>query len=215
MTKYNIDKLAKIIWHYHLLRQKVKKADCILVLGSHDTRVAKRGAELFLKGFAPLIIFSGKLGELTENRFKRSEAETFAKIARKMGVPKNKIIIENKSSNTGENIIFTKRLLKKLKLYPKSFIIVQKPYMERRVYATFKKLWTGKRFYVTSPKITYEKYPNKVLSKKEILNVMTGDLQRLKIYPKRGFQIRQSMPKKVWSAFEQLVRLGYNKHLIK
>ncbi len=215
MTKYNIDKLAKIIWNYHLLRQQVKKADCILVLGSHDTRVAERGAKLYLKGFAPLIVFSGRKGELTRRSFKRSEAETFAKVAGEMGVPKNKIIIENKSTNTGENIIFTKRLLKKLKLCPKSIILVQKPYMERRTYATFKKLWPKVKFYVTSPIITYEKYPNKEIFKREFLNVMIGDLQRIKIYPKMGFQIKQTIPKIVWNAYKQLVKLGYNKHLIK
>jgi hypothetical protein len=41
------------------------KADAIIVLGCHDTRVAERGAQLFLDGWAPLIVFSGHLGALT------------------------------------------------------------------------------------------------------------------------------------------------------
>ena len=41
-------------------------SDLILVLGSHDTRVAERGAELFLNNYAPLILFSGGLGNLTK-----------------------------------------------------------------------------------------------------------------------------------------------------
>jgi len=43
-----VDKNAKIIWDYMLMHQELKKADAILVFGSHDTRAAERGAELFL-----------------------------------------------------------------------------------------------------------------------------------------------------------------------
>ena len=44
---------------------------------------------------------------------------------------------------------------------------------------------------------------------------MVGDLQRIKIYPKKGFQIFQEIPDDVWQAYKQLVNLGYDKHLIK
>jgi hypothetical protein len=41
-----------------------------------------------------------------------------------------------------------------------------------------------------------------------------GDLQRIKLYPERGFQIAQDIPEDVWSAYEQLVHAGYDKFLI-
>lgn len=100
----NVDELAKIVWDYHHMGHQLRKADCILVLGSNDTRVAERGAEIFLSGYAPLIIFSGGVGKLTKDLFKKSEAEVFADIAIGMGVPKDKILIEPDSTNTGENI---------------------------------------------------------------------------------------------------------------
>jgi hypothetical protein len=34
--------LAKIVWDYHHMNQKLEKSDIIMVLGSHDTRVADR-----------------------------------------------------------------------------------------------------------------------------------------------------------------------------
>ena len=37
-------------------------------------------------------------------------------------------------------------------VHPKKFIVVQKPYMERRSYATFKKVWPEKEIIVTSLK---------------------------------------------------------------
>ncbi len=51
--------------------------------------------------------------------------------------------------------------------------------------------------------------------REDLINVMVGDLQRIKIYPKKGFQIHQEIPKDVWSAYEGLVELGYIAHMIK
>jgi uncharacterized SAM-binding protein YcdF (DUF218 family) len=90
------DELAKILWDYNKLNQKIENADVIVVLGSHDTRVAERGAELYLQGYAPYILFSGGFGRLTDKDWTISEAEVFASIALKMGVPKETILLENK-----------------------------------------------------------------------------------------------------------------------
>ena len=43
---------------------------------------------------------------------------------------------------------------------------------------------------------------------------MVGDLQRIKVYPERGYQTYQEIPSDVWEAYEELVRIGYNKHLV-
>lgn len=210
-----VNKLAKIIWDYHHLNHKLEKADCIFVLGSYDTRVAEYATDLFLKGYAPYIIFSGGLGNLTKNTFSKPEADIFAEIAIKKGVSPEKILIENRSSNTGENVEFTKKLLDEKGLQFDNFILVQKPYMERRTFATFKKVWPDKNFIVTSPPISFENYPNDEISKDKVINIMVGDLQRIKLYPGRGFQIFQEIPPNVWSAYEKLVELGYTKHLVK
>src|SRR5256885_8779068 len=80
-------RLARTVWDYQHVAHTLKPADLILVLGSHDTRVAERGAELFLEGWAPLLAFAGGLGRLTEGRWDRPEAEIFAEIAIGRGVP--------------------------------------------------------------------------------------------------------------------------------
>lgn len=197
------------------MNQKVEKADCVLVSGSHDLRVAERGAKLFLNGYASLIIFSGGLGNLTKDIWSESEADRFAEVAVKMGVPKDKILIENKSTNTGENIIFTKKILAERGIDPKKFILVQKPYMERRMYATFRKLWPEKECIVTSPQLSFEDYPNEEIGEDDVINIMVGDLQRIKIYPEKGFQILQEIPQDVWKAYEKLVAAGCTRYLIK
>lgn len=207
--------LAKRLWDYHHTNHILDKADCILVLGSHDLRVAYRGAELYLQGWAPLLILSGGLGNFTQDMWTEKEADKFAAIAIRMGVPEKDIIVENMSTNTGENIKFTQKLLKEKGLDPESFIVVQKPYMERRSFATFKKHWPHKKLVVTSPQISLEEYPNEEIPLQRVINIMVGDLQRIKEYPTKGFQIYQEIPADVWAAYLKLVDAGFTSHLIK
>jgi uncharacterized SAM-binding protein YcdF (DUF218 family) len=210
--------LAEIIWRYHLMNHQLEKADAILVLCSHDKRVAERGAQLFLGGWAPLLIFSGGLGSVTRGMWTEPEADQFAKVALQLGVPPEKILIENRSTNTGENISFTRLLLQERKLNPEKLIVVQKPYMERRSYATFRKLWPEEEVLVTSPQVSFAEYlndySNSELSSDDIISIMVGDLQRIQLYAERGFQIHQEIPAEVRTAYEELVRAGYDRRLI-
>jgi len=214
MVPENDELLAKKLWDYHHVNHTLEKSDCILVLGSHDTRVADRGAELLLQGYAPVLIFSGGLGNFTQGLWDEPEADKFAKIAISLGVPEEAILIENKSTNTGENIMFTQQLFREKGLNPKSFIVVQKPYMERRSFATFKKHWPDKILHVTSPQISFEDYPTAEISLEKVINIMVGDLQRIREYPEKGYQIFQEIPDEVWEAYEKLVGMGYREHLM-
>jgi uncharacterized SAM-binding protein YcdF (DUF218 family) len=211
----HVDKL----WKYHQLGHALAKSDAILVLCSHDTAVAERGAELFLGGWAPLLIFSGGLGSITRQMWSEPEADRFAAVAERMGVPRESILTENRSTNTGENITFTRAMLAGRGLDPQSFIVVQKPYMERRSFATFRKLWPEKRLVVTSPRVTLDeyldRYSNEALSTADVVSIMVGDLQRVKLYGENGFQIPQEIPADVWDAFEALVAAGYDSRLVR
>jgi uncharacterized SAM-binding protein YcdF (DUF218 family) len=217
--KNRIRKLARIVWRYHQMHHKLEAADAILVLCSHDERVAERGAQLFLDGWGRLLIFSGGSGAITSRLWTEPEADRFATIATGMGVPHEKVLIERKSTNTGENVIFTKQLLAELGIDPVKFIVVQKPYMERRSYATFRLFWPDKEVLVTSPQVSFEdylaEYANGALTSDDVVSIMVGDLQRIKLYPERGFQIPQDIPDEVWAAYEELVDAGYDRHLIR
>jgi hypothetical protein len=91
--------------------------------------------------------------------------------------------------------------------------------MERRAYATFRKVWPEKTAIVTSPRVSFEdylaRYSNASLSERDVIGIMVGDLQRIREYPARGFQIEQEIPADVWAAFLRLVELGYDSHLIR
>ena len=114
MTK---DQAIQKIWDYMHMNHKLKKADVIFVLGNRDIRVAEYAAKLYHDEFAPVILFSGS-GDIHNHKPGReqfagsTEAEVFADVAQKLGVPQTAILIENKSQNTGDNYKFAIELLK-------------------------------------------------------------------------------------------------------
>jgi uncharacterized SAM-binding protein YcdF (DUF218 family) len=184
-----------------------------------DDRVAVRAAQLYEQGYGGYVIFSGGIAhrnDVLRPAWAVPEAEHFAEVAVRHGAPRSKILIENRARDTGENIVFTYQLLQERNLCPKSLLLVQKPYMERRTYAAFKKQWPDPEadFTVTSPQFPYDEYFNSANPKERVIHVMVGDLQRVREYPKFGYQVRQRIPSKVWEAYKQLVRMGYTNHLI-
>lgn len=211
--------LVETIWRYHQLGHRLRKVDAIIVLGSHDGIVAERGAKLFLEGWAPLLVFSGGLGAITSRLWDEPEAERFARIASAMGVPRESILVEPRSTNTGENVLFTRRILQERRIETRAILAVHKPYMERRTWATFRKLWPEVDVIVTSPRLSLDDYlknvVNRHLSEDDVIGIMVGDLHRIRVYPERGFQVPQEISREVWQAFEALVGDGYDRYLVR
>jgi uncharacterized SAM-binding protein YcdF (DUF218 family) len=205
---------AKTLWDYLSLGQSLKKSDCIIAMGSHDLRVAEYAADLVVKGWAPILICSGGLGRLTRDIWRGSEAERFRRVAIAAGVIEENILVEDRSTNTGENILFSKELLEKKGYLIKSTILVHKPYMERRALATAKLYWPDLEVIVSSPKIPFKKYATSEIPLEEIIQIMVGDFHRILIYPEKGFQIKQEVTKEGLQAFNYLKAEGYTRYLV-
>lgn len=214
MLKEEIDILALKLWNYLCLYQELEKSDVILVFGCSDIRVAERAADIFLEGYAPLIVFSGGLGKITEKTWNKPEAEKFAEVAINKGVPKDKILIENRSTNTGENIVFTDQIFLQNNLHPKKIITVQKPYSQRRNMLSLSKYWPDVQIILTAPILSYDTYPTEEISKDQFINLMVGDIQRLKVFAQKGYMTSTQIPDEIWGAYEELVEAGYNKQLL-
>jgi uncharacterized SAM-binding protein YcdF (DUF218 family) len=217
VSEKETDKLARKLWDYHHLHQHIQPCDAIFTLCSTDHSTAYRAVELFKQGYGTYVLFSGGLGRLSRHTHVTPEAQLFARIAKEEGVPEDRIIVEDQSSNTGENIVFTLRILKKRGLSLRSFLLVQKPYMERRLYATVKMQWPDPqpKILITSPQVSFEEYTKKYVNRDHVINMMVGDIQRIAEYPKLGFQIPQEIPDDVWDAYKKLIAAGYTKQLIK
>lgn len=210
----NVDRWARLIWDYHHVGHTLLPSDVIFVLGSHDPRVAERGAEVFLAGWAPLVVFSGNLGALTREMWTRPEAEIFAEVAAAKGVPRDRMLLEARSTNTGENVDFSRALLAERGISPRRAIAVQKPYMERRTLATFQQRWPELEVRVTSPRADFDAYPNADITREDVIDIMVGDFQRIFVYAERGWAAPQEIPAEVMEAYENLVKAGYTGRLL-
>ena len=207
--------LLQILWDYMHLHHKLTNADAILCLGCSDLSVVDVTVDLYKKGYSDKIIFSGGLGKDTSKIWDEPEANKFAKIAIEKGVPEDKIYIENKSTNTGENFRFVKNLIEENSLNIKNFIIVHKPYDEKRAYAAFQNWMPEYSAVVTSQDISCEKYDEYAM-KNNLPNwkeLMVGDVQRMIVFAKKGWQKEVEMPQNVWEAYEELVKRGYTKYV--
>jgi uncharacterized SAM-binding protein YcdF (DUF218 family) len=206
--------LAKVLWDYHYIHKPIHKSDVIIALGNSDIRTAERAAELMNQGVGRLLVVTGGFGRLTINTFKKPESHLFAERAAELGVSPDSILIEDQSTNTFDNIRFTKKLLNARGITPTSVIVVTKPYMERRAIETFCSVWPDVSVSVTSPDLDFDTYPNNAIPIDLLINMVVGDLQRLMIFSESGHVAQQQFPTKVFDAYHGLIRLGYDKQVI-
>ncbi|HEY9470895.1 MAG TPA: YdcF family protein [Propionibacteriaceae bacterium] len=210
-----VRELAKVLWDYHNVEYELpEKADFLLVTGSHDDRVAEHAADLMRHGIAPLAVTSGGYGKVTKDLRTEPEAERFKRIIVDAGVSADAVLVEPDATNTGDNIVRTRDLLDSYDMEVITAIIVTKPYMKRRALATAMKQWPEVRWWVSAPEITFDKYPNRDVPERQMIELMVGDLQRLEVYAGREFQVPQEIPTDVWDAYDALVALGYDQYVI-
>ena len=209
---------AQILWDYMCLHQTPAPAGCIVGFGCYNEDIPRRAAQLYKDGFAPWVLFTGGLGRNTAAMWTDSEALRFARIAASEGVPESAILVEDKSTNTAENILFTKALLEARGITPASVLGVHKPYMERRIWAAWKNYWPQMPFSFTSFPQTMEQYLSTAKERgrdeQATINMLVGDFQRVKLYADKGYQIPQEIPDLVWQAFYELKDMGYTEQLI-
>ena len=205
---------TELLWKYLSLNENLEKSDVILVLGTFDTRVAQRGTDLFLQNLAPVIIFSGGFGRLSGKNAIKPEAEIFVQVAKSRGVPENKILIENKSTNTVENIIFSKKILEENKIFPKILIVITQPYLQRRAKLTLEKHWPLVKSIFASPLYTFQTYANELISRDEMINVMVGEISRIQKYPDKGFIEKETIPNSILEIYGKFIKDGFTKYLI-
>lgn len=198
---------ARALWDYLRLGQQLVPADAICALGSDSKRVAERAADLWLQGFGRFLIVSG--GQAHRSSTGQTEAEMYADIAKARGVPPERIIVENRASNTGENVLFVRELLEREGFGFQSFLLVQKPYMERRVLATFKRLWPDVECQVASPEVEFDSYARDASSRDRLVVHLMSAVLRIREYPKLGFQIAQDIPASIEDSYRVLLELGY------
>jgi uncharacterized SAM-binding protein YcdF (DUF218 family) len=209
--------LARTIWKYHHLCHEPIPADVIIAMGTNDLRVAEFAADLYKRGYGSILVCSGGIAhqnDLLATRWEKTEAEMYADAAERWGVPRNQILLETRATNTAENIRFARDLIEQRAIRPRNIVIVVKPFMQRRVWATLAVEWPEMPATVVSPNMTLDEYFTNDLSPEKVINILVGDLQRIWIYARRGWSAPQRMAVEVLEAYQGLIKLGFTEHLI-
>ncbi|MFJ9085854.1 YdcF family protein [Streptomyces sp. NPDC102384] len=205
---------AKLIWDYHQMQHELRPVNVAIGLGSHDLGVATHAAELYRSGLFPTLVFTGGNSPTTAKVFPRGEAVHFREHAIELGVPAEAILLEPNAANTGQNITLAREVLAAAGIHPRTVLLVSKPYMERRSFATARKLWPEVEILCTSEPLSLDDYLKSIGDEQLVVDMLVGDLQRVIEYPKLGFAIEQEVPEDVHAAYESLIRDGFTSRLI-
>ncbi|MFI2377909.1 YdcF family protein [Streptomyces sp. NPDC018964] len=204
---------ARRVWDYHQMGHAPQPCSVAIGLGSHDLGVADTAVDLYKRGLAPLLVFTGATSPTTRERMPRGEAVHYRERALELGVPSEAILVEPHARNTGENIRFSRKLLEESGVEVSSVLLISKPYEERRAYATARKLWPEVEVVSASTPMTFAEYVDSIGDARLVIDMLVGALQRLMIYPDQGFMIRQPVPGHVAEAYERLCQAGYTSRL--
>lgn len=125
------------ITDYIFLTSNPQKADLALVFGTRHQEAINKVYELYRGGLAPKILVSGSRNRVTGE----NEALEMSKKLIALGIKKDDLILENQSTNSLENVLFSKKIIEEKIGFNKikKIIAVVKHYHSRRALMTLKK----------------------------------------------------------------------------
>lgn len=186
--------------------------DAVIGFGVFDLRVTALCGALHAAGRVRRIIFTGGIGAGTAD-LGRPEADAFAdELARLYpAVDHSSVVIENLSTNTGENVRFTLDLIARnhpeltLGSGLRTVLLVASPARLRRVRLTWKKHAPTTRCWGIAPASTFEhEHALHTAKHLDYPALLAGEIDRIRDYPARGWIAAEPIPAHVLAARDQL-----------
>lgn len=203
-----------VLWDFNQMHHELRPVDLAVGLGSHDLGVATHTAELYHRGLFPKIVFTGANAPTTVERFPRGEAVHYREHALSLGVPDDAILVEPRATNTGDNIDFTRDLVREHGIDVTSIVIVSRPYQQRRGYAMSRLRWPEVDVICASQELPLDDYAAGIGDPDRVINMLVGDTQRIWVYADKGWAIHQDVPTPVKDAYDRLVAAGYTRRVL-
>ncbi|MBO1299185.1 MULTISPECIES: YdcF family protein [unclassified Enterococcus] len=216
------------------------KAPMLILAGNCLPVLADEAAKAYLNQQIDQIVLVGGIGHATKYLYRNfekqgydfepglSESELCAKyLIEKYQLPEEAMLLETKSTNSGENALFSYELLSKLGSLPERILLMNDPTLQRRTKATFEKEWgkTSVDFYNYVPILPQVTESTKGFSfSDQRLNdlwpadyfqaLVLGEMVRLKDDAQgygpngKGFIGHVDIPDEVWSAYLRLIAIN-------
>lgn len=191
---------ARLIWDYHQLRHCPRKCEAAIGIGSHDAGFGDYPAELYRAGWFPMMVLTG--------------AADPSAYASAHGVPDTAVLVERAATNTGLSITLSREALGAAGIRPSSVMLIAEPHLQRRAYATCRKVWPEVEAVCVSRPLSFDEYVASAGCERRVIETLVGDLQRVIEYPWRGYAIAQEVPTAVHVAYRDLLGAGYTGRLL-
>ena len=200
-----IQELTKILVGFlseSTAEEELPTVDAIFVFGHFDPRPAMQAAKLWKMKKSQKIILSGRGRDKIPEGFE-NEADYYAALVEKEGVPKSALILEKESTNTLENVRLGIRASEADGLHPTSLILCAMSPLLRRSIATFHKQFPDISVHGSAFEIPAEEFfaPSR-------LKRITGEFDRLHDYAEKGDIVPVEIPEPVRRATEELRKLA-------
>ncbi len=204
---------AQILFDWLALNDPLPEdpADAILGFGHFDLAIPRHCVDLIQSGHASHLIFTGGIGAGTAD-LGQPEADAFAEEAHRYAPElASRTITENQSTNTAENLHFTRDLL--LTRHPalalgigiRSVLLVATTCRQRRVWLTWRKLFPEIPCWNAPVPTSLEKLTLLYSSKGEdIVEQIKGEYERIRDYPTKGWIESDPIPDEVTQAYISL-----------
>lgn len=158
-----------------------------------------------------------------------SEARLLGDIAAMfLGLDQSRLLLEEASTNCGENGLFSRSFLEKTGMRPSSMLLIQDPLMQRRTDASFRQAWADTecpkiinwpvqvpRVGYRNERIDYLQSPNsRKWAADRFMSLLTGEIQRLRDDENgygphgKGFLPHVDIPYEVETAWQHIMSSG-------
>lgn len=221
----------------------IEKVDILILLGNAIPYTIAVAYDAYKKGLCDKILISGGIGHSTEllrnaikTNFKynnietanRSEGDIFKDIlVNYFNVPEDDILLENQSTNCGDNALKSIKLLDSLNIKYNSILLIQDPTMQLRSYASFSKYLENRNVNIINyapfiPKLD----DNMNFSNEDIdgiwdinryLNLISGEVPRLRDDTKgygpngKNFIAHIDIPNDILKKYDELINIITNR----
>ncbi|SEL34570.1 Uncharacterized SAM-binding protein YcdF, DUF218 family [Stigmatella aurantiaca] len=201
---------ARRLWDYLSSFKHQAPSELAVICCSYDLRVCDYACELLKKGLTKQLLISGNTGNWTRHLWDKPEALVFLERARANGVSEAQLLIEDRSTNFGENIAFSRQLAPQAR----TVTFLTKPNSVLRVALTAAVGWPGITANVDCPPIDFPDGVSNVVGILGVIDEMVGDLHRILVYPRLGFQQEHSLPSDILESWRYLINQGFKGHLL-
>jgi hypothetical protein len=199
------ESVLKPIWNYLSIYDEPISADVLFVFGGLDLAVPRRAAELFLAGYARVILVTGNAGPKTPDSFGKPESIVFKDEMVRLGVDETRILTEVEATNTLQNVLLGMRVLQSRNIVIDKAILVARPFLSRRCMATFNRHYPSVEGIGCPPMGHIMEFCFR--SRKQFAERLLAEVARLKDYSAKGDIKLSPIPNNVFLACGHLEKL--------